>query len=219
MVETIIPYNQSLQATPYTMFHLPPFVPGTDGVAAPKPEATATLCVAPGDATTYNPNWQQELTLHPGVPHLALAANDTYPNQAFGRDYTVTGPVGRRDPLAKVLKDFWSSRGYGNDELRAAWLGYLDTFSKPLPWMAQVRAQVMSGQYFFNAKKERPIVVRGVVDLRFTTSEGPTLVEHGSVLVEHWDDPTNQWLIRAGNFAKRYDWVKAPSSGLLIPDT
>ena len=82
-----------------------------------------------------------------------------------------------------------------------------------------VRQAVESGSLFFEAKKDREAIVRGVVDLRITTSEGPTTLEHGSVLLQHPDDPSNQWLARAEKFAGRYEWVRMPKSGLLIPQS
>lgn len=218
MVTSIVPRNHSLDATPMNMFHLPPLVPGTSGLALPKAEAIAVLCVAPAETTAHNANWGQELTLYPGVPHLALAPDDTYPNQVFSRDYLVESIADPRHPLAVVLREFWASRGYGEDDLRSAWHKYLATFTTPPAWLEMVRTAMANGSLFFHAKKAQPVIVRGVVDLRFMTSEGPTLVEHGSVLVEHPDDCTNQWLIRHEKFAQRYNWVEAPSGGLLIPD-
>lgn len=217
MVTTIVPHNQSLKVTPYSVYHPPAFVPGTtNGVAQPKPTATAILCIAPAEATTYNPNWEQELTLHPGDPHLALAPNDTYPNQVFHRDYVVKD--GAQDhPLAATLRKFWRDRGYSEKDLRQAWNKYLKRFKKPPKWAGQVRSLLAEGVVFFVARKEQAVVVRGVVDLRFMTSEGPTLLEHGAVLVQHPDDATNQWLVRAEKFAQRYDWQQSPRSGLLIP--
>ncbi|HEU4715336.1 MAG TPA: hypothetical protein VFS14_00715 [Candidatus Saccharimonadales bacterium] len=214
---TIIPRNQSLSATPFNMFHLPPMVPGTNGMALPKADTVSVLCIAPGGATTHNDNWGQELTLHPGDPHLALAPDDTYPNQVFHRDYVPVEPAPDHR-LAAVLRDFWQQRGYAEEDLRDAWRRYLERFSTPPRWAELVRAQVEAGEVFFLARKEQPVLVRGVVDLRFMTSEGPTRLEHGSVLVEHPDDATNQWLLRADKFAGRYNWVEEPASGLLIPE-
>jgi hypothetical protein len=220
LVTSIIARNQSLSATPFSMFHLPPLVPGTDGIAIPKPGTTAVLCIAPGSATTYNESWGQEFTLNPGDPHLAIASDDTYPNQIFNRDYVVIGAVTSSNTLGEVLREFWVTRGFGEDDFREAWLRYLAKFSEPLPpWLTTVRQLVSQDKYFFLAKKEQPAIVRGVVDLRILTSEGPTRVEHGSVLLEHPDDPTNQWLARAEKFAQRYDWVRAPTNGLFIPNT
>lgn len=217
MARTIIPHNQSLKATPYSAYHPPTVVPGTaNGVALPKPEATAVLCIAPAEATTYNPNWEQELTLHPGDPHLALAPDDTYPNQVFHRDYIVKG-VAWDNPLAATLRRFWRERGYSEEDLRRAWSDYLQRFKKPPKWVVQVRPLVAEGEVFFVARKEQAVVVHGVVDLRFMTSEGPTLLEHGAVLVQHPDDPSNQWLVRAEQFARRYEWQQSPRSGLVIP--
>lgn len=218
MVSTIIPRNQVLATTPYSAYHLPPLVPGTEGIAKPKPTARAVVCVAPGSAKATNRYWEQELDLHHGDPHQAIAADDTYPNQVFARDYTVKAPVTLDDPLAVVLRDFWAARGFNESTLRDAWFYYLNTFKKRKPpWWKTVRQAVHDGSLFFEARKDREAIVRGVVDLRITTSEGPTTVEHGSVLLQHPDDPSNQWLARAEKFANRYDWVRTPKSGLLIP--
>lgn len=218
-VTSIVAYNQSLAATPWNMFSLPPLVPGTAGLALPKADTTAVMCIAPGEATTYNKNWGQQLTLHPGNPHLALAKDDTYPNQVFSQDYVVVEAMEEAHPLAQVLLSFWHDRNCGRSHLQQAWRNYLSTFGKKRPkWVDRVKAQVEAGHLFFLARKEQQAIIRGVIDLRFQTSEGPTLAEHGSVLVEHPDDPTNQWLIRPDKFTKRYDWVREPSSGLLIPD-
>lgn len=220
MTTSIILHNQALRTTPYNIFHLPPLVPGTNGVATPKPGADAVLCIAPGAATTYNEAWGQDLTLNPGDPHLAIASDDTYPNQVFHRDYVIKHGVTMSDPLARVLVQFWKERGFTLEHLTTAWptyLGRLKKLKKPPSWMRIVEKELAKGSVFFFVKKEQPVIVRGVVDLRFTTSEGPTQLEHGAVLVQHPEDETNQWLIRAKKFAARYDWVKQPKSGLLIP--
>ena len=218
MVATIVPHNQVLKTTPYSPYHLPPLVPGTAGTALPKPSARAVVCIAPGNATATNRHWQQELDLHRGDPHQAIAVDDTYPNQVFARDYSVHGAVAPSEPLAAALMKFWGTRGFDEATLREAWLRYLDTFKKRKPpWWKRVRQAVEKGSVFFEAKKDREVVVMGVVDLRITTSEGPTTLEHGSVLLQHPDDPSNQWLARADKFAARYDWAKSPRSGLLIP--
>lgn len=218
MATSIIPRNQVLKVTPYSPYHLPPLVPGTAGKATPKPDARAVVCIAPGTTKAVNRHWQQELDIHTGDPHQAIAADDTYPNQAFARDYTVYSPVDVSDPLATTLRDFWTSRGHTEKAMRDAWLRYLDTFKrrKP-PWWKRCRQAVERGSVFFEAKKDREVIVMGVVDLRITTSEGPTTLEHGSVLLQHPDDPSNQWLARADKFAARYDWTQSPRSGLIIP--
>lgn len=219
MVTTIIPRNQALVATPYSMFNPPPLVPGTDGVAVPKENTTAVLCIAPGAATTYNELWGQELTLHAGDPHLALSSDDTYPNQIFHRDYSVLTGLDSDHELARVLVEFWQSRGFELGSLRQAWFDYLDQLTKPMKWSSLVRSELAAGRAFFLARKEEPVQVLGVVDTRLMTSEGPTQVRHGSVLVRHPDDPTNVWLQDAKVFARRYVWIKDPASGLLIPET
>jgi hypothetical protein len=218
MATTIIPRNQVLKVTPYSPYHLPPLVPGTAGMAQPKASARAVVCIAPGNAKAHNPHWQQELDIHSGDPHQAIARDDTYPNQAFARDYTVYAAVAASDPLALVLKDFWMSRGFNEQTLKEAWLTYLGGFRKRKPpWWRRVRQSVEGGAVFFEAKKDREVVVMGVVDLRITTSEGPTTLEHGSVLLQHPDDASNQWLARAEKFAERYNWTRSPKNGLLIP--
>jgi|GEM_PF-3573319 len=220
MPTTIIPRNQILNTTPYSPYHLPPLVPGTAGTAQPKPTARAVTCIAPGDAKAHNRHWQQELDIHRGDPHQAIAADDTYPNQVFARDYTVYGAVTLSDPLAVTLKEFWLSRGFDETALKEAWRAYLATFKKRKPpWWKRVSQAVDGGAVFFEAKKDREVIVMGVVDLRITTSEGPTTLEHGSVLLQHPDDASNQWLARAEKFAERYEWARAPKSGLLIPQT
>jgi hypothetical protein len=176
------------------------------------------VCIAPGNTKAINRHWQQELDIHRGDPHQAIASDDTYPNQVFARDYTVYGEVAASDPLAAALKKFWVSRGFNEVALKGAWLTYLDSFKKRKPpWWKRVRQCVEKGAVFFEAKKDREVIVMGVVDLRITTSEGPTTLEHGSVLLQHPDDPSNQWLARAEKFAARYDWVQSPKSGLVIP--
>ena len=215
---TIIPRNQALKATPFSPYHLPPLVPGTAGRAVPKPDARSVVCIAPGTTKAVNRHWQQELDIHVGDPHQAIAADDSYPNQVFARDYSVYGAVDTSDPLAAALRDFWTSRGHNEAALKGAWLSYLGRFkSRKPPWWTTVRQAVEHGSVFFDAKKDREVIVMGVVDLRITTSEGPTTLEHGSVLLQHPDDPSNQWLARAEKFAARYDWSQSPRSGLLIP--
>lgn len=217
MTTSIVPRNQALDTTPYTIFHPPPLVPGTNGVAVPKPGANAVLCIAPSEATTHNMHWGQTLNLHTGEPHLAISPDDTYPNQVFLRDYAIKASVANDHPLARTLAEFWDTRGFGPAQLLAVWSDYLKRFKKPPSWVKMVRRELAQGRVFFFAEKTQPIIVRGVVDLRFMTSEGPTRLEHGAILAEHPDDRTNQWLLRAEKFAKRYEWAKQPKSGLLIP--
>lgn len=217
MVTSIVPHNQALASTPFDLFHQPPLVPGTAGIALPKPGANAVLCIAPGNAIAPNDTDGQELTLNTGVPHLALSTTDTYPNQVFHRDYVIVDAVAPTNPLANTLREFWEAQGFNTDALRTAWLHYLAAFQKQPKWLEFVKGKVLAGDYFFLGKKEQPALVRGVIDLRLMTSEGPVLAEHGSVVAEHPDDPTNQWLIGYERFSQRYNWVKEPSSGLLIP--
>ena len=132
-VSTIILRNQVLKATPFSAYHLPPLVPGTDGIAKPKPTARAVVCIAPGTTKATNRYWEQELDLHRGDPHQAIATDDTYPNQVFARDYTVKAPVALDDPLAVVLRDFWAARSYSETALRDAWFFYLSSFKKRKP--------------------------------------------------------------------------------------
>jgi hypothetical protein len=85
----------------------------------------------------------------------------------------VYGEVAVSDSLAETLRDFWASRKHNEAALRDAWLKYLDSFkkSKP-PWWSCVRQCVEKGAVFFEAKKDREVIVMGIVDLRITTSEG-----------------------------------------------
>lgn len=217
-VATILADNQAL-VPPHSLAHLPAFVPGSDGIALPKPGADTIVCIAPGEAKTYNANWQQELTLHRGDPHVALAADDHYPNQVLARDCRLVTGLDQNDPRAQALLAFWTEAGYSQDDIKSAWLEYLATFNprKRPKWVDEVGAAVATGEIFFTAKKEQPVIVKGIVDLRYQTSEGPTTLEHGMAIVVHPDDPTNTWAIRAEQFEKRYNWVEMPS-GLVTPE-
>lgn len=215
---SILRANEAL-VPPFSLFHLPPFVPGSSGVALPKPGADTIVCIAPGEGKTYNDNWKQELTLHRGDPHAALAPDDHYPNQVLARDCRVVPGLDQNEPRARALREFWAGLGFGDDDFRTAWLEYLDTFDpKQHPkWVDEVRAAVGRGELFFTAKKEQPVRVLGRVDLRFQTSEGATGLEDGMVIVVHPDDPTNTWALRGEKFDQRYNWVDLPS-GLTVPD-
>lgn len=203
---------------PFSLFHLPPLVPGTEGIGLPKPGTDAVVCIAPGHATTYNENWGKDLVLERGFPHAALAPDDHYPNQMFERDYGLAHAVSADDPRAMALAAFWHDHGYDNMALRSAWSEYLDSFdeNRRPKWWADVRMQVEKGELFFLGKREQPVRVLGFLDLRLQTSEGPVIATHGSVLVVHPDDPTNTWLIDSEKFARRYNWVAMPS-GLVAP--
>src|SRR5688572_17342134 len=199
---------------PYSLINPPPFEPGSSGVGVPLPGADAVVCIAPGPATTYNPNWGQELALARGYPHVALAADDHYPNQVLARDCVVVQGVPAGDPRAVALSEFWAKHGYGLPELQGAWAEYLVQFDeerKP-KWVDAVAAAVARGTVFFLALKEQPVIVLGRVDLRFQTSEGPTQLEHGMVVVVHPDDPTNVWALRPEKFDQRYNWMRVPSA-------
>lgn len=215
----ILAQNQAL-VPPFSLFHEPPYVPGSGGVALPRPDADTVVCIAPGDATTRNKNWGQELTLRRGDPHVALAPDDHYPNQVLARDNKLVGPLDKHDPRAQTLLDFWVQAGFTREDIQSAWQEYLETFDKRRrpEWVPQVRYAVSQGQVFFLAKKTQPVLVRGIVDLRFQTSEGPTGLEHGTHIVTHPDDPTNTWALRPEKFEERYNWVDLPN-GLVLPES
>jgi hypothetical protein len=81
----------------------------------------------------------------------------------------------------------------------------------------RVRADVNRGHLFFVAEKTQAVIVRGVVNLGFMTSEGMTRLEDGMVVVTHPDDPGNVWAIRGEKFAQRYTMAKL-RSGLIVPE-
>lgn len=216
-----IAHNQA-DVTGFNKIHLPPIVPFTQGVAYPKDEATAVLCIAPGEAIAPNEREGQDLNLHFGDPHLAIDSDplDTYPNQVFSRDYSVVRAVGYDDSLARVLREFWASQGFDKVNLRQAWLEYLKRFREDRrpSWFDLVWTEVQKGEVFFFAKKDQPVMVAGIVDMRFQTSEGPKELKTGDAVVYQISENGSQdwWVIGAKKLAERYDYVPMPS-GLLVP--
>lgn len=136
-------------------------------------------CIAPGTAQTYNENWGQTLDLNPGDPHLAVESDDHYPNVKFEDDYEVGDAIGPDDDSrAAALRDFWAERGYEIDA-------------------------------FYRATKTQPAIVLGVVasgsdGQEFLTSEGPTRLDAGCVVLQHPRDENNVWVIRPDKFNKKY---------------
>lgn len=216
---TILARNEAIPA-PFSLYHLPPMIPGSGGVAIPKADFVRMVCIAPADAHIgYNPGFGSELDIKAGEPHMAVSPDDHYPNQVMVRDCVVGNPAQGDDPKAAALVQFWESKGHDHASMRHAWLTWLGKFkvdARP-PWWDQVHSQVLHrNTVVFEARKEQPVVVMGITDLRLQTSEGPAWLVHGSAVVCHPHDRNNVWRIEPHKFESSYDWQEVPS-GLYVP--
>lgn len=170
----------------YCTNNLPPFKPGSNGIARPKSGPDVAACIAPADTTIARPpSWGegQALNIAAGTWHVAQDdRGDSYPNQEFPTFYETGEELGNSDPRAEFLMKFWAERGHLN-----------------------VKVVV--------ARKVRPAVVLGIIadeaaGHTFQNHEGVTEMSVDGLILQSPDDPTVRWFITDKVFKKKYDGVE-----------